>query len=223
MSLLFLIIVAAGLPFLSALSYKNIKKLEAEQGNIQFAKTPIYLQSIALQLILFALAFFASIFSETKIVIESKFNAITIGSAAGFLILALGIAWLSQKYSKQKEESTLHHLLPDTHLDRLMWVVACIVAAFCEEYVYRGVLFQMMMAQTNGIWIAAALLSSIIFAFGHGTQGEKAILQIIPFALGFHFLVYISGGLLLPMIVHFIYNVLVELLFGRKIKEDAAE
>ncbi|MBX9782990.1 MAG: CPBP family intramembrane metalloprotease [Chitinophagaceae bacterium] len=223
MSLFFLIVVAAGLPFLSALSYKNIKKLEAEQGNVQLAKTPIYLQSMALQLVLLALAFFASGFSDTKIVLESSFNAVTIGSAAGFLVLALGIAWLSQKYSKQKEESTLHHLLPDTPLDRLMWIIACVVAAFCEEYVYRGSLFQMMLAQTNGIWIAAAVLSSIIFSFGHGTQGEKAILQIIPFALGFHFLVYISGGLLLPMIVHFIYNVLVELLFGRAIKENAKE
>ena len=90
------------------------------------------------------------------------------------------------------------------------------------EYVYRGTLFQLMMLQTNGIWIAAALLSCIVFAFGHGTQGQKAILQIIPFALGFHALVYISGGLLLPMIAHFIYNIMVELLFGRKIKEDAS-
>jgi membrane protease YdiL (CAAX protease family) len=34
--------------------------------------------------------------------------------------------------------------------------------------------------------------------------------------------VYLSGGLLLPMIAHFIYNVLVELLFGDKIKADAS-
>jgi membrane protease YdiL (CAAX protease family) len=219
MSLLFLIIVAIGLPFLSALSYKNIKKLEEQQEDLQLAKMPIYLQAMVLQLVLFALAFFAARFGDIKIELSSKFTATSIIASIVFLVLALSIAWLSQKYSKQKEESTLHHLLPDTGRDRIVWIIACIVAAFCEEYVYRGMLFHLMLLQTNEIWIAAALLSAIIFAFGHDTQGEKAIIQIIPFALGFHLLVYFSGGLLIPMIVHFFYNILVELLFGRQIKE----
>lgn len=221
MSLFFLIVIAAGLPFLSAMSYKNIKSLEEEQGNVQLAKTPIYIQSMVMQIGLFALAYYAAKVEDMKIVINSKFTPTSIASGVGFILIALTIAWASQKYSKQKDESTLHHLLPDTNLDRVLWIVACAVAAFCEEYVYRGTLFQLMMLHTNGIWIAAAALSCIVFAFGHGTQGQKAILQIIPFALGFHALVYISGGLLLPMIAHFIYNVLVEILFGRKIKEDA--
>ncbi len=220
MSILFFVIIAAGLPFLSAMSYKNIKALEAEEADLQLAKTPIYLQSMLLQFVLVVLAFFAARVNETAIVLTSKFTLLSVGAAAGFLAIALTVAGLSQKYAKQKEESTLHHLLPDTALDRVLWIVACVVAAFCEEYVYRGVLFQMMLQLTEHSWIVAALLSSIIFAFGHGTQGQKAILQIIPFALGFHALVYVSDGLLLPMIVHFLYNVLVELLFGRKIKEN---
>jgi membrane protease YdiL (CAAX protease family) len=78
-------------------------------------------------------------------------------------------------------------------------------------------LFQLLSIQTEGkIW-AAIVLSAIVFGFGHGTQGEKAILQIIPFAIGFHLLAYISKGLLLPMIVHFIYNISIDLLFGKKI------
>ena len=218
MSILFFVIIAAGLPFLSAMSYKNIKALEAEESNLQLAKTPIYLQSMLLQLVLLVLAYFAARVDKTVIALNSKFTLLSVSASAGFLVIALTVAGLSQKYSTQKEESTLHHLLPDTALDRVMWIIACIVAAFCEEYVYRGVLFHMMQQLSNEIWIAAALLSSIIFAFGHGTQGQKAILQIIPFALGFHALVYVSGGLLLPMIVHFLYNILVELFFGRKIK-----
>lgn len=221
MSILFFIVIAAGLPFLSALSYKNIKSLEAQEMDVQLAKTPIYIQSMLLQFVLVALAFFAARVDEATITLSSKFTFLSIGASIAFLTVALGVAGFSQKFSKQKEEGTLHHLLPDTAADRVMWIIACIVAAFCEEYVYRGVLFYMMMQLTDNIWIAAALLSSIIFAFGHGTQGQKAIIQIIPFALGFHALVYVSGGLFLPMIVHFLYNVLVELLFGRKIKEDA--
>lgn len=225
MSLLFMIIIAAGLPFLTALSYKNIKKMEAELEGAQLAKIPVYLQSMAMQIILCVLAFFAARSEKLAISLTSKFTATSIGASVGLVALALGLAWLSQKFSKEKEESTLHHILPDTGVERLIWVLACLVAAFCEEYIYRGVLFNMIsgmiLTYTDYVWVPAAILSAIVFAFGHGTQGEKAIIQIIPFAIGFQFLVWISGGLLLPMIAHFIYNILVELLFGEKIRRDA--
>ncbi len=220
MSLLFMIIVAAGLPFLTALSYKNIKKLENEQENVVLAKIPVYVQSIIMQSLLCILAWFAARSDKLQVVFESRFTPLTLGASAGFIGLALGIAWLSQKLSKEKDESTLHHILPDTWAERFFWISACVIAAFCEEYIYRGVLFQMILSYVNDTWILAAILSAIVFAFGHGTQGQRAIVQIIPFAVGFQLLVYLSGGLILPMITHFFYNVLVELFFGRKMKED---
>lgn len=221
-----MIIIAAGLPFLTALSYKNIKKMEAELEGAQLAKVPVYLQSMGMQVVLCVLAYFAGRSEKLTISLTSKFTSISIGASAGLIVIALGLAWLSQKFSTEKDESTLHHILPDTGIERLIWVLACVVAAFCEEYIYRGVLFNMISTMvipyTTYVWAPAAILSAIVFAFGHGTQGEKAIIQIIPFAIGFQFLYWISGGLLLPMIAHFIYNILVELLFGEKIKRDAA-
>ncbi len=221
MSLLFMILVAAGLPLLSAVSYRNIRQLEEENEQVQLAKAPIYLQSIALQLGLALIAFFAARNGQLHVEFSSRFTAVTIGAAVLFVSLALGLAWYSQKTNSEKDESTLHHLLPDTWRDRLLWFLAVAIAAFCEEYVYRGVLYELLMQQTGNRWWLAALLSAIVFGFGHGTQGEKAILQIIPFALGFHALVYLSNGLLLPMIAHFVYNISVEYFFGRKIKEKA--
>ncbi len=223
MSLLFMIIIAAGLPFLTAQSYKNIRKMEAEMAGMQLAKIPVYLQSVVMQLVLCVLAFFAARSEEITISFKSEFAFQPVAAAAALIVLALFIAWLSQKFSKEKDDSsTLHHILPDTNLERIVWILACVVAAFCEEYIYRGVLFQMIGGYVENTWWIAAVLSAIVFAFGHGTQGEKAIIQIIPFAIGFQVLVYLSGGLLLPMIAHFIYNVLVELLFGDKIKADAS-
>lgn len=222
-----MIIIAAGLPFLTALSYKNIKKMEAELEGAQLAKIPVYLQSMGMQIVLCVLAFFAGRSEKLTISLTSKFTTISIGASVGLVVLALGLAWLSQKFSTEKDESTLHHILPDTNIERLIWILACVVAAFCEEYIYRGVLFNMISTMiipyTAYVWVPAAILSAIVFAFGHGTQGEKAIIQIIPFAIGFQFLYWISGGLLLPMIAHFIYNILVELLFGEKIKRDAEQ
>lgn len=223
MSLLFMIIIAAGLPFLTAQSYKNIRKMEAEMEGMQLAKIPVYLQSVVMQLVLCVLAFFAARSEEITISFKSSFTFQSIAAAVAFIALALFIAWLSQKFSIDKDDSsTLHHILPDTNLERIVWILACVVAAFCEEYIYRGVLFQMIGGYVENTWWIAAVLSAVVFAFGHGTQGEKAIIQIIPFAIGFQLLVLLSGGLLLPMIAHFIYNVLVELLFGDQIKADAS-
>ncbi len=223
MSLLFMIIIAAGLPFLTAQSYKNIRKMEAEMEGMQLAKIPVYMQSVVMQLILGVLAFFAARSEEITISFKSSFTFQSIAAAVALIALALLIAWLSQRFSKEKDDSsTLHHILPDTNLERLVWILACVVAAFCEEYIYRGVLFQMIGGYVENTWWIAAVLSAIVFAFGHGTQGEKAIIQIIPFAIGFQLLVLLSGGLLLPMIAHFIYNVLVEILFGDQIKADAS-
>jgi uncharacterized protein len=220
MSLLFMILVAAGLPLLSALSYRNLRQLEEADAQVQLAKTPIYLQSMALQLGLALIAFFASRNGKLSIAFRSEFSWLTIGAAVLFVGVALGLAWYAQINNTEKDESTLHHLLPDTWRDRIVWFLAVAVAAFCEEYVYRGVLYELLLDQTSYWWLAA-MLSAIVFGFGHGTQGEKAILQIIPFALGFHALVYLSKGLLLPMIAHFVYNISVELFFGKQIKQQA--
>lgn len=221
MSILFILIIVAGLPLLSALSYKNIKQLEAENEGLQFAKTPIYLQSIALQSVLALLAFFAARSEHIQVSLHSTFTVLNVVSGIAFIGIALLVSYLSDKFGEDKDEGTLHHLLPETISDRIWWIIACIVAAFCEEYVYRGVLFGMMMEQTGNIWLLATAISAVVFAFGHGTQGEKAILQIIPFAIGFHVIAYLGNGLLLVMIIHFFYNILVDLFFGAKIKQKA--
>jgi membrane protease YdiL (CAAX protease family) len=215
MSLLFMLIIVAGLPLLAAISYRNIKTLEKEEGELHLAKAPIYFQSMLMQGGICLLAYYTGIKEQLSISLQSEWNLFSILSGLIFLGIALGVAYWGQR--NQKPEGTLRYLLPETNADRILWVLAVVVAAFCEEYIYRGVLFQLISQQTEGIVWAAIILSAIVFGFGHGTQGEKAIVQIIPFAIGFHLLVVISNGLLLPMIVHFIYNISVDLLFGKQI------
>lgn len=217
MTLLFLLIVVVGMPLLASISYKNIKTLEAEETDLKLAKTPVYIQSMIMQGGMALLAYQVCIKEEYKISLKAGFNTYSIIAACIFLITSLGFAYFSQKFTDKKNESTLKYLLPENNKERLMWVLAVVVAAFCEEYIYRGVLYHVLLTHMEDkIW-ASVLLSAVVFGFGHGTQGEKAIIQIIPFAIGFHIMAILSNGLLLPMIVHFIYNISVELLFGRKI------
>lgn len=218
MSLLFMILVVAALPLLSAFTYRNIRKMEAEiDAPLELEKGPIYLQSIVMQSIVALVAWFTADMENLTIRFQSKFEWQPVLAAVAFVGIALSLAAWSKKSNRNSDDtSTLKYILPNTGRDRLWWIIAVMVAACCEEFVYRGVLYQLLLQQTGGLWVAAALLSAIVFAFGHGTQGEKAILQIIPFALGFHLLVYLSGGLILPMIAHFVYNIAVELLFGNE-------
>jgi len=217
MTLLFMLIIIAGMPLLAAISYRNIKTLESQETNLQLSKAPIYFQSMVMQAGICWLAYFVAKQEGFQISLKGNYSFYTIGASVLFLIIALSFAFFAQRFKDKNKESTLQYLLPQNSRERLLWILAVIVAAFCEEYMYRGVLYQLMLVHTDGkIWIAV-LLSAVIFGFGHGTQGEKAIIQIIPFAVGFHILAIFSDGLLLPMIVHFVYNISVELFFGNKI------
>lgn len=224
MSLLFILLVAAALPLLAALSYRNIRRMEAEaETPLQLQKGPLYLQSMVMQGIVALVAWFTAEKEQLTIPVKSGFHTWPVLAAVAFVTIALALAWWSKRSNQTEEESsTLKYILPNSSRDRLWWILAVVVAAFCEEYVYRGVLYQLLLQQTGGLWMLAALISAIVFAFGHGTQGEKAILQIIPFALGFHLLVYLSGGLLLAMIAHFAYNIAVEILFGDELKQGSS-
>ena len=217
-SFLFLLLVAAAMPYLSYLSYQSIRKLELDHTDLQVSKRSVYLQSAALQIGLSLLGYYCSRQESYTITLISTPDFKSIAAVVCFLSIALFIAVKARK-NKEQDESTLRYILPENGLDRIYWMLTVLVAAFCEEYIYRGVLFQMLLAQTHNSFLFASLLSAVIFGFGHGTQGKKAILQIIPFALGFHILVYISKGLILPMMVHFIYNICVELFFGKQIRE----
>ena len=217
MTLLFMLIIIAGMPLLAAISYRNIKTLESQETDLQLSKAPIYFQSMVMQGGISWMAYYVAGKEGFHISLNGVYSFYTIGASMLFLTIALSFAFFAQRFKDKNKESTLQYLLPQNNRERILWIIAVVVAAFCEEYMYRGVLYQLMLIQTEGkIW-AAVLLSAIIFGFGHGTQGERAILQIIPFAIGFHVLAILSDGLLLPMIVHFIYNICVELFFGKKI------
>ncbi len=219
MILLFLLLVLVALPWLSYVSFRNIHTLEEAGSDFKISKRSVYIQSIVMQGGLCVAAFFTARSEnlEIKLISPFSFNGVLAGIL--FLAAALGFAGFAQK-NKQNKESTLRHILPENNTDRIFWITAVLIAAFCEEYIYRGVLYQVLIPLTNESMILSALISAVVFGFGHGTQGEKAIMQIIPFALGFHLIVYLSDSLLIAMIVHFIYNTSVEILFGKKIRSS---
>jgi CAAX protease family protein len=83
--------------------------------------------------------------------------------------------------------------------------VLVMVVAFAEETMFRGYLLLRFRAVTRNVGMAV-LLSSVIFALGHGYEGAAGLM--IVFFLGVVFaVVYLwRGSLVAPMVMHFLQD-----------------
>ncbi|HXT73347.1 MAG TPA: type II CAAX endopeptidase family protein [Candidatus Angelobacter sp.] len=81
-----------------------------------------------------------------------------------------------------KGMETVLKLLPRDATEIIAWLLVCVSAGFCEEYVFRGYLQEQFRLLTGKVWIAVAL-QAIVFGFGHGYQGVALMLTIIVYGL----------------------------------------
>jgi len=131
----------------------------------------------------------------------------------GAALYAFGVLinFLHFKFFQNDSKAEDEIILPEKQNDYFLWVLLCLVAALSEEFVYRGVLTHLL-AKHGMLFILAAMMSAVSFSFSHYTQGWLAIPITFLFALGFQYLYHLSGSILLPIIVHFFYNITIELL-----------
>lgn len=85
-----------------------------------------------------------------------------------------------------------------------VWVCISIYAGVVEEIAYRGVLV-MALAEPLGYW-PAAIVSAVAFALAHLSSGWRAVPFGLLFALAMQLLVFITGGLLLAIVIHIAYD-----------------
>jgi hypothetical protein len=90
-----------------------------------------------------------------------------------------------------------------------------IPAKVAEEIAYRGVLVALAAAVTGSL-PAAVIASALAFAAVHAPQGFAGVGYVFVIALLHQALVFISGTLLLAIVVHFMYDVLAGLWLARK-------
>ena len=92
--------------------------------------------------------------------------------------------------------------LPHDVQQRRWFVWLSITAGVCEEWILRGVVPHGLHARAGFSLTAALLISSMLFGWNHLYQGWAAIgsTALIGFALGL--LALLSGGLLLPILLH---------------------
>jgi membrane protease YdiL (CAAX protease family) len=81
------------------------------------------------------------------------------------------------------------------------------VVAVSEETIFRGYLIHRLQRVTNQ-WLAAALLSSVIFSLGHGYEGAAGVVTVGVLGLSFAVVYKWRGSLIAPMTMHFLQDFL---------------
>ncbi len=142
----------------------------------------------------------------------ARFSKWTIVQAAVFFIAAnLTLLFLQLLIAGNAPGSfaDVKELLPHTGHEKVVWVILCLVVAFCEEVVFRGYLISRITRLARGrVWIGI-ILASLSFASGHLYQGVGGFVLIFVYGLMFSAL-YIKTGSLYPgIIAHFVQDALV--------------
>lgn len=126
--------------------------------------------------------------------------------------------------------SGLRWMLPVTPVERLWWIAVSVTAGVTEEIVARGFL----LSDLHGGGAASPLLhlpvavawagSSLLFGFAHLYQGARGVLKTTLGGLYMGALAILSGGLVLPIVVHALVDLQVLLVYKpeRDARDEAA-
>ncbi len=130
-------------------------------------------------------------------------------------ILASLIAVMIPRWRKavEKRERRVYLFMARDKRERGVWLLISLLAGIGEEITYRGVMF-ILLWRITGSGIAAALIAAVIFGVSHYIQGWTSVLLIAGFGLIFQWLYYISGSLLAPILLHFLYDVVAGFMYG---------
>ncbi|MBL8190178.1 MAG: CPBP family intramembrane metalloprotease [Acidobacteria bacterium] len=152
-------------------------------------------------------------------------NLWSFGLAALLLVALIVVMMPRWRAEVEKRERRVYLFMSGEGTDKILWVVISLLAGIGEELTYRGVMF-LLLWRVTGSALAAALIAAVIFGVSHFVQGWKSAVLIGGFALVFHGLYWISGSLLAPMLVHFIYDVTAGMMynkFGRELGYPTAK
>ncbi|HYX69554.1 MAG TPA: CPBP family intramembrane glutamic endopeptidase [Terriglobales bacterium] len=200
LTLLFFYWVCLFMPVLGVLSYYRVKS-----GKPLAPKRRRFLATMVIELWLLGLALGANrphslpLFPRTLPDATGLFyGAVVLGS----LLLAAGKG-LTRAPAERLQK--LRQRLPENAQELGWWAVISLLAGFCEEIGYRGVLYGMLLDAWHSVPLAI-LVAVVVFAVAHAMQGPRGMLGVGVFGLLFHALVLVTGTLYVGMAVHATYD-----------------
>jgi len=137
-----------------------------------------------------------------------------------FFSLALlpGVATLTNArkraaYTKAVAKSGLEFMMPRGSLERKWWFGLSVAAGIFEEVIFRGFLLQFARLELGLGLLLALLLVSVVFGWNHLYQGTSGIVKSGVTGLAMGIVAVLSGGLLLPMLLHAAIDVQILLMY----------
>jgi membrane protease YdiL (CAAX protease family) len=204
----FLLIVAIILPVLAIESARRMRGRP-----LPIPRRAFFVQTIAIQIILFAAAVLAAWRSGIDL-LSLPSNAAAWLAAAAMLVIALAALKIRWPERTPESKQRLYELLPHNRREFQIYVILCFVAGIAEETIYRGAAFGVLMLLLRNT-IAATLITSVVFAAGHAVQGFRSAVVIFVFALAFQAIVILGGSLLPAIVVHFTYDLIAGIVVPR--------
>jgi membrane protease YdiL (CAAX protease family) len=174
-----------------------------------------HLRAVIIQLILLAsLSLVVARFSGIELFPRRAPPMRAIGAGASVLAVAIIVMRPFWRKAVLERKRIVYFFMPSDGTERLLWIAAAGLAGFGEEVTWRGVQTALLARLTGSVAMAIAL-SVVMFSVSHVEQGWKSVLVVVPFASTFHLLVWLSGSLYVAMAVHFLYDAIAGLSYGR--------
>jgi CAAX protease family protein len=107
--------------------------------------------------------------------------------------------------SLKNQVDPISEVIPQTYVERKLFVLVSLTAGICEEVLYRGFLIWYIDAFA-GLTVAA-LVSIVISGLGHSYQGVKSMFKTMIMGAVLVALYLISSSLICSMILHAITNI----------------
>lgn len=105
-----------------------------------------------------------------------------------------------------RSAKALSWLLPHDAQQRRWFAGLSITAGICEEWILRGFVLREFHVRAGWSLTAALVVSSVLFGWNHLYQGWYAVVGSTVIGLGFGVIALLSGGLLVPMVLHSIMD-----------------
>ena len=211
----FLLFVGAVIPLLGWLSLRQRNTQTAREDMTGLDTRAVVIQLASLQTIVGGLALLALYGAELDLTWRSTLSTGPLLVSFAVLFVFVAIAVFEARRPLEPADK-IRAALRKTSATDPFWVTITLYAGAIEEFAYRGVL-TLVLASATGYW-PAAVMSALAFGLGHASGGWRSAILAVLFALAMQSIVYISGGLLLAIVVHATYDLLVAWL-GHKIHQ----
>ncbi|UJF33872.1 CPBP family intramembrane glutamic endopeptidase [Paenibacillus hexagrammi] len=95
--------------------------------------------------------------------------------------------------------------MPVTAAERSMFLLVAVTVGFCEELISRGMLPALLQDGGLPYWLGF-VVAGLHFAVGHFLQGWRGIANAALLALMFTMLYVMTGSLVIPILLHALYD-----------------